>query len=684
MDTKIPKLRKPTGIIPNPSFPRLNPDLSATIRAHLAEVNKLPLSKDIGNLLTPAIDIRKRAASPEVQSNVLPRAKLRRSRSASDLRMPMKPLKRMQPTLPTIHSKVATKTPSVTSAMRLGITSAISNVKSVSNMKLTNNLKSAAAGKTATTSSSAGANKASGTSIPKTAVKRIPPYDYKARFLDLTEKHRILKSKYEEKLDQASQIQTLTEQYAESQQELLHLRCNANIFNRDLKELKDKIIILESRNEKLTNIVREKEAKLLETEKDRDEKTETAKRLTEESLSLQTDLKELRSEYEFCKEENESKSVDIADFKEKLFLANIERKDLHNMVADLRGNIRVFCRVRPPLSNELNRQLCVINHLDETSLELISSDFNNSKYKGNKSDFSFDHVFHEKTKQNDIFEMVSPLIQSALDGYNVCIFAYGQTGSGKTFTMDGTANQLGVIPRTVELIFDSVKNYKKLGWTYTISATFLEIYNEVFYDLLNPNNRDLEIRMASATNKAEVYVSNVTEETIRDGNHLRQLMQLARMNRATAATTGNERSSRSHAVTQIQLVGTHVEKQELCTGTINLVDLAGSESPKTSQRMEETKNINRSLSELSNVITALVEKHEHVPYRNSKLTHLLKPSLGGNSKTLMIVNIAPFQDCLTESTKSLRFAASVNSCKLSKAKKNRVLNSFNSSNSSTY
>lgn len=113
------------------------------------------------------------------------------------------------------------------------------------------------------------------------------------------------------------------------------------------------------------------------------------------------------------------------------------------------------------------------------------------------------------------------------------------------------------------------------------------------------------------------------------------------------------------------------DKAEVCSGTINLIDLAGSESPKTSTRMDETKKINRSLSELTNVIMALVRQQDHIPYRNSKLTHLLMPSLGGNSKTLMFVNVAPFMDCFGESVKSLRFAASVNQCKMAKAKKNK-------------
>lgn len=196
----------------------------------------------------------------------------------------------------------------------------------------------------------------------------------------------------------------------------------------------------------------------------------------------------------------------------------------------------------------------------------------------------------------------------------------------------------------------------------------------MLYDLLSNDAKDMDIRMVSAKQPTEIYVSNITEITVDTADELRDLMRMAKSNRATAATVGNERSSRSHAVTRMQLIGQHAGKQETSVGNINLVDLAGSESPKTSIRMEETKKINRSLSELTNVIMALMMRQEHIPYRNSKLTHLLMPCLGGNSKTLMFINVAPFQDCFVESLKSLRFAASVNQCKMAKAKRNKYLN----------
>lgn len=238
--------------------------------------------------------------------------------------------------------------------------------------------------------------------------------------------------------------------------------------------------------------------------------------------------------------------------------------------------------------------------------------------------------------------------------------------------MDGTPDAPGIIPRTIDLLFDCFKQNKRLGWQFNLRASSLEIYNEVLFDLLSNESKDLDIRMVSAKRPTEIFVSNLTECDVQNKEELHSLIEFARSNRATAATAGNERSSRSHSVTQLRLYGEHKAKQEMTMSTINLIDLAGSESPKTSVRMEETKKINKSLSELTNVIMALLQKQDHIPYRNSKLTHLLMPSLGGNSKTLMFLNVSPFQDCFIETVKSLRFGASVNNCKMNKAKRNKI------------
>lgn len=669
--------------------------------------NFQPLSRDLTNLPN-GFQRRERAGSPDIRrpndtnSIGVSRSKLRRSRSACDIR-DMRPIKRPELTLAPIPAKTTrlasacvtnnsavsiqpfSSNSATSKPPRIGHV-AVSSTATAKKMCATKSQNTAGVGHngpgriastnkaTSTTVTKKGIGASTTTSISTTGAgksinKRIPPYDFKARYNDLLEKFKVLKAKFEEKCEQMGAMEGVPEQLEESQdqlfktkEELKNIYTERDCLGQQIKSLKMKIDSIS--------------ALCVKTKDELDFVTNEHKILKETHMTISNEVLELRERSTRLTEENILLQEDLTVCKEQLFRANLERKELHNTIMDLRGNIRVFCRVRPPLDYEQEKLLCGWNYIDESTVEIQNYE---NKNKSGAHTFSFDHVFHPNSKQEDIFEMVSPLIQSALDGYNICIFAYGQTGSGKTYTMDGIPTKVGVIPRTVDLLFDSIKNYKRLGWEYEIRVTFLEIYNEVLYDLLSNEQKDMEIRMAKH-NKNDIYVSNITQETVTSASRLRDLMHVAKMNRATASTAGNERSSRSHAVTKIELIGYHAEKNETSVGTINLVDLAGSESPKTSTRMNETKNINRSLSELTNVILALLQKQDHIPYRNSKLTHLLMPSLGGNSKTLMFINVAPFLDCFVESVKSLRFAASVNSCKMTKAKRNRFLNT--SSNNS--
>merc|ERR1712241_535633 len=172
----------------------------------------------------------------------------------------------------------------------------------------------------------------------------------------------------------------------------------------------------------------------------------------------------------------------------------------------------------------------------------------------------------------------------------------------------------------------------------------------------------------------DIYVTNLITEEVTCGSNVNPLLRRAKKNRAVAATNCNERSSRSHSVFILKIVGKNSITSESCTGTLNLVDLAGSErlkdSGSTGLRLDETKNINSSLSALSKVIMALANnKDGHIPYRDSKLTHLLMNSLGGNSKTLMFVNLSPREESFNESLNSLRFAKRVNQCQIGTASK---------------
>lgn len=236
----------------------------------------------------------------------------------------------------------------------------------------------------------------------------------------------------------------------------------------------------------------------------------------------------------------------------------------------------------------------------------------------------------------------------------------------------------GMIPRAMEQVFNTSQDLKEKGWQYTIEASFLEIYNETIRDLLGSGdaNTKHEVKLVNPTNTGnthEVMVTNVKTVNVTSESQVYSLLEKATQNRAVAATQCNERSSRSHSVFRLKLVGENQLTGEKCQGTLNLIDLAGSErlsqSCSTGERLRETKNINKSLSNLGNVIMALANKEQHIPYRNSKLTFLLQNSLGGNSKSLMFVNISPKEESLQETLCSLRFATKVNQCNIGTAQK---------------
>ncbi|KAH9246666.1 hypothetical protein BASA81_015791 [Batrachochytrium salamandrivorans] len=391
----------------------------------------------------------------------------------------------------------------------------------------------------------------------------------------------------------------------------------------------------------------------------------------------------------------------VSELETKLRGEESARRKLHNTIQELKGNIRVFCRVRPPLGAEVTDSVAetsphiVYSDSDEGMIELVQMHEN---AQGNKTisktyPFGFDKVFQPATPQAEVFEEISQLVQSALDGYNVCIFAYGQTGSGKTFTMEGPSHisgpddeNIGMIPRAVEQIFQSANHLTAKGWVYTMEAQFIEIYNETIRDLLSGedassvtgnfngsqgSSKKHEIRHDHTQNRTSI--TDVVNVHVTTPKEVFSLLKKASLNRAVAATNCNERSSRSHSVFTLRLSGVNTLTEETSYGILNLIDLAGSErlssSGSTGDRLKETQAINKSLSCLGDVILALSNKETHIPYRNSKLTYLLQNSLGGNSKTLMFVNMSPTMDSMQESLCSLRFATKVNSCQIGTARR---------------
>jgi kinesin family member C1 len=401
------------------------------------------------------------------------------------------------------------------------------------------------------------------------------------------------------------------------------------------------------------------------------------------NVTLEAKMNSLRSQVEFLESDSKAQSDSFSSMesrlqdalrvaeecRQKLIKEETERRVLFNKYQELKGNIRVMCRVRPVLGDSEGEQAGISFPDEKTSAEigLSGPEEKNSLGHVTRKNFSFefDRVFAPSIRNEEVFDEISQLVQSALDGFNVCIFCYGQTGSGKTYTMSSAD---GMIPRATHMIYETITKLKEKSWQYTMEGCFIEVYNEELNDLLTPNCRDsdskgkkLEIRHDES--KKQTTVLNCKTVRLDSPDKVEIMLKQAQNNRSVAATKANERSSRSHSVFILKLVGENLATGERCEGTLNLVDLAGSERLKHSQaegdRMKETQNINRSLACLGDVIEALGRGSGHVPYRNSKLTHLLQYSLGGNSKTLMFVMVSPLETHLKETLTSLRFATKV-------------------------
>ncbi|PNW85905.1 hypothetical protein CHLRE_03g200600v5 [Chlamydomonas reinhardtii] len=351
----------------------------------------------------------------------------------------------------------------------------------------------------------------------------------------------------------------------------------------------------------------------------------------------------------------------IATLQNAAVAAEAVRRKLHNELVDLRGNIRVYCRVRPHPSPSTRIAP------DGGSIALQAD--------GKDHTFAYDRVFGPDSSQESVFSAVSELVQSALDGFHVCIFSYGQTGAGKTHTMQGgeSPNARGIIPRAVEKILSQARKLEEQAeWSYSMEASFIEIYNNQLRDLLGggPGGAATYINDLHAIKHdpdgGHTVVAGVSKVPVTDAECAAQLVRRAAAARAVEATAMNSQSSRSHSVFMLYISGWHAGTATRLQGCLCLVDLAGSErldrSLAEGQAKKEACAINQSLSALGDVFSSLSSKSSHVPYRNTKLTYLLQPCLGGSGKTLMFVNINPEPASAGESLCSLRFAAKVSGC----------------------
>ncbi|XP_024982412.1 kinesin-like protein KIN-5A isoform X5 [Cynara cardunculus var. scolymus] len=338
-------------------------------------------------------------------------------------------------------------------------------------------------------------------------------------------------------------------------------------------------------------------------------------------------------------------------------------------------NVQVILRCRPFSEDDVRAKTPAVVACNEDKQEVIVT-----QNMGNKQidkTFSFDKVFGPSSRQKDLYDqVVGPIVREALEGYNWTIFAYGQTGTGKTYTMEGEGGKakngefhedVGVIPRAVEQLFDTLEAQNA---EYSMKVTYIELYNEEITDLLALDDKSKKPITLMEDGKGAVFMRGLEEELVRSADEIYHILQKGSARKHTAETLINTQSNRSHSLfTIIIQIKEHASDgvEVIKCGKLNLVDLAGSENISRSGaregRAREAGEINKSLLTLGRVINALVDHSGHVPYRDSKLTRLLRDSLGGETKTCIIATVSPSIHSLEETQNTLDYAYRAKSIK---------------------
>ncbi|XP_006830948.1 PREDICTED: kinesin-like protein KIFC2 [Chrysochloris asiatica] len=347
---------------------------------------------------------------------------------------------------------------------------------------------------------------------------------------------------------------------------------------------------------------------------------------------------------------------------------------------ELKGNIRVLCRLRPGAPCGL------------VSTEPGPGGTVTTCYRGRQRRFRLDWVFPPDASQEEVFQELQPAVLSCLRGYSVCIFTYGQTGTGKTYSMEGPPEDPGIAPRALQSLFQEMGP----GGQHRVTLSMVEIYNEAVRDLLAPGPPERLAVRQGPTGHREIQVAGLTHWDVPNLETLHQMLSLGRSNRATAATAMNQHSSRSHALVTLTLRAASPRLGSGTTGTLHLVDLAGSErawkagadsapagDKDRAQRLREARTINRSLLALGSVMAALRARRPHVPFRDSQLTRLLQPALAPGATVVLLLQISTRPGDLGETVCSLKFAERVGKVELGPARRRRPPRSGTPSSLST-
>ncbi|KAG6403236.1 hypothetical protein SASPL_135453 [Salvia splendens] len=329
----------------------------------------------------------------------------------------------------------------------------------------------------------------------------------------------------------------------------------------------------------------------------------------------------------------------------RIFPLLCEKKKLFNDLLTAKGNVKVFCRVRPLFEDEGPD---IVEFPDDNTLRINTND---DSLSNSKKDFEFDRVYGPQVGQADLFADIQPFVQSALHGFNVCLFAYGQTSSGKTHTMEGSNHDRGLYARSFEELFDLSNSDATSTSCYSFSVSVFELYNEQITDLL--------LECGSTQPKVYVgsldYVLELVQEKVENPLEFNRILKTAFQNRGTDTL----KFKVSHLIVFIHIYHKNLITGENTYSKLSLVDLAGSESTRvedeTGERATELLHVLKSLSTLGDVLVSLTSKKDDIPYENSMLTKVLADSLGGSSITLMIVNICPNVPSMSETLSSLNF-----------------------------
>ncbi|KAJ9514550.1 hypothetical protein QJQ45_016286 [Haematococcus lacustris] len=448
------------------------------------------------------------------------------------------------------------------------------------------------------------------------------------------------------------------------QQELETMRTQTSIWQNESsgesEKLKQENALLRNQMHSRLSDLQITKNKLAEAEAEK----QRLQRDAEERNSRLQWLQRINTQLESSVQQLELFRKQAAEFQERFHRERQCRRRLHEQLQQQRGNIRVMCRVRPVQDGHTSIVSCPLE-----GLIIVSPPDRRPQ------EFEYDCVFAGAT-QEVVYAEVSPLVRSCADGHNVCIFAYGQTGSGKTHTMQGTAEQPGLNLRSLQDLF-AIADEESRDCTWQLKVSMAEIYNDAVYDLLcPPGNLASTPLEVSGLGPGELpltaeRVLGLTWRTVSSLEQVKQVLVEGSANRTTASTALNASSSRSHALLSVRITATAADGRTT-TSTLHLVDLAGSErvhkSEVVGQQLKEAQSINKSLSALGDVVSALQRRTPHVPFRNSKLTQVLQDALSASSKVLLVCNVAPEAASASETLSSLNFAARAAQVELSSRK----------------